>query len=236
MTTLEEIGERRLVKEYLTPRYGEAVPNFGDDAAIFPPFERGVVVATTDPCPEPAATLIGDQRPELFGHLLATINLSDLAAVGAEPLGMLISLELPGETDVCDFLRILDGIDRCCEEVGTNVRGGNLRDARRRAATGVALGVCDTPPMTRSGALPGDLVIVFGSMGLAWARVLSERQGVRLTADQLARTEATLTWPKAQVRLGKLLRKSGLVHACTDASDGLMAAVAVLRGGVSPWD
>lgn len=65
-------------------------------------------------------------------------------------------------------------------------------------------------------------------MGLAWARVLSERQGVRLTADQLARTEATLTWPKAQVRLGKLLRKSGLVHACTDASDGLMAAVAVL--------
>lgn len=95
MTTLEEIGERRLVKEYLTPRYGEAVPNFGDDAAIFPPFERGVVVATTDPCPEPAATLIGDQRPELFGHLLATINLSDLAAVGAEPLGMLISLETP---------------------------------------------------------------------------------------------------------------------------------------------
>ena len=69
MTTLGTIGERRLISEFLVPRYAREGPSFGDDCAVFPPVPAGsFLVGTTDPCPEPAAALIGMASPEAFGR------------------------------------------------------------------------------------------------------------------------------------------------------------------------
>lgn len=230
MITLADIGERRLIAEVLSPRYSDSVPNFGDDTAIFPGLDTGAgyIVGSTDPCPEPAAGLIGIRDPAAFGHLLAAINLSDLAAAGATPAGVMISLELPGDTKLEDFLALLDGIDGCCHSVGTTVVGGNLKEAARRAGTGFVLGHCETPPMSRSGAQPGDLVVVLGSLGLAWSRVLAHQHNIELPRRDLELAHGCLLWPRPLVALGQSLRRRKLANACTDASDGVMAAVASL--------
>lgn len=230
MTTLGDIGERSLIRDYLRPRYARNTTNFGDDTAVVPNLSMGscTVVATTDPCPDPAASLIGIESADTFGHLLATIALSDLAAAGADPTGLLVSIELPRSTPVDEFLQLLDGLDRCCACAGTAVLGGNLKDSPRRSATAFALGTCETDPMTRSGAQPGDLVAIFGSVGLAWTRILAESHGVPLSKAERDRCEDVLVWPRPLVSLGSQLRRRVAPNACTDASDGLMAAIAQL--------
>src|SRR5437868_5550458 len=123
--TLGDLGERTIIREILAPRYSPAAESFGDDCVAIA-HAQGFVIITTDPCPPPMAMQVG--FPDLLyrGWLLATINLSDLAAAGARPLGLLTSLQLPATTPTEDFERLLDGIDECCAEHGTAVLGGNL--------------------------------------------------------------------------------------------------------------
>src|SRR5437763_819197 len=126
---LGDIGERHLITDHLVPRYGGLNINFGDDCAIAVDSPTGIVVATTDPAPEPVAWRLGFSDYYHWGWLLAAINLSDIAAAGAGPVGLLSSLTLPMSLDLDEFYRLLDGIDDCCRAVGTHVIGGNLKEA-----------------------------------------------------------------------------------------------------------
>ena len=94
MVRLQDLGERRIVEEVLAPRYAAASPRFGDDCATVHLRDNDHLLVTTDPCPPPMSAHLG--FPDLYyaGWLLATINLSDLAAAGADPLGLLTSLQL----------------------------------------------------------------------------------------------------------------------------------------------
>ena len=115
-----DLGERRIIDEILRPRYGTNMDTYGDDCISIP--ARSVdetIVATTDPCPVPMASILGFADYYYWGWLLSTINLSDLAAAGAEPLGILTSLILPSDFPVSKFMRLLDGIDACCLAGGT---------------------------------------------------------------------------------------------------------------------
>ena len=173
---LVDFGERRIIEEILRPRYeAQGVNHFGEDCAfVTGSFDRtGTIVATTDPCPEPMAYVLGFSDLYYRGWLLATINLSDLAAEGARPLGLLTSLTLPNETTIEQFVRLLDGIDDCCKLSETCVVGGNLKEGRRIELTGTAIGLCEKDRfLLRSGCRPGDLIVVVGDLGLFWAGVL----------------------------------------------------------------
>jgi len=93
-----DLGERRIIDELLRPRYAAAT-QFGDDCAQLAPLGAGErLVVTTDPCPPPMAHLLGFADEYYRGWLLATINLSDIAAAGARPAGVLTSLQLPSTT------------------------------------------------------------------------------------------------------------------------------------------
>src|SRR5690348_5822441 len=109
---LSDLGERRIVEEILRPRYDRG-QGFGDDCAILDwpgaPPAGAQLVASTDPAPRPVAATLGFSDPYYEGWLLATANLSDLAAAGAHPLGLMTSLTLPAATTVHDFTRLLDG-------------------------------------------------------------------------------------------------------------------------------
>jgi thiamine-monophosphate kinase len=232
-TVLRDLGERRIVDELLGPRYGSGgLGRFGDDVAtmVNPESAPSTVVATTDPCPEPLASQINEPSSYYFGWLLAAINLSDIAAAGARPTGLLISLELPGQMSVHEFGRLLDGVDDCCAASGTAVRGGNLRESETRRATGFATGVCtESPPLSRRGARPDDLVAVIGSLGLAWAAYFSYGSPRQiLSGPDLASARAALLTPSPLVGIGRRLREGDAVTACTDASDGLLPAVVAL--------
>jgi thiamine-monophosphate kinase len=178
------------------------------------------------------AAQLGFADPFYRGWLLATINLSDLAAAGAEPLGLVTSLQLPASTRVQEFERLLDGIDTCCAQQGTSVLGGNLKEAPQTDVVATAIGLCDTLPLTRSGASPGDLVVVLGELGTFWAGALSLRNELLSaeSSDPLLRNVLT---PTPKVRAGLAARRAGLLTACIDNSDGLYPSLLQLADASS---
>ena len=228
--TLASLGERRLISEVLGPRYRTAV-SFGDDCAVVPQLPTGFfeLVATTDPCPEPLVASLGWKDPYYQGWLLGTINFSDLAAAGAEPLGLLVSYMLPEGLAVADLERIMDGVDDCCRAHGSQVIGGNLSDAGSVQLAATAIGACvPRKRLSRKGARDGDSMMLVGSPGYLWGTALLREGYAHLPpADEQAVFERALK-PIAQLRAGRLLATADLAHAAIDVSDGLYAGVQAL--------
>jgi thiamine-monophosphate kinase len=221
---LNDIGERRLIAEVLVPRYASAL-RFGDDCANIelPAMPNGaVVVATTDPCPPPMAHQLGFADLYYSGWLLATINLSDLSAAGAEPIGLLSSLVLPSDMTVGELRRLLDGLDDCCAAAGTVVLGGNLKEAPKRDLSATALGLCrEMPPLSRHGARRGDKVVVLGDLGSFWAGTLAVREGLLGVNDAQHPLLRNVLVPPPKVSLGVECRQKKLLNCVMDNSDGL---------------
>jgi thiamine-monophosphate kinase len=227
---LDELGERRIIEDILRPRYEHIQKSwFGNDCSLVPCEELDpsqLVVATTDPCPKPMASILGYNDMYYWGWLLATINLSDLAAVGAKPLGLLTSLILPNETTVEQFRRLLDGLDDCCKKCGTFVIGGNLKEGSRIDLTGTAIGLCNKYMcMSRKGCQEGNSIVIVGQFGLFWAEVLSNIKGLSLKDFEGNVHLQRILKPIPQVKMGQELAKRGLLTACLDNSDGLYTSL-----------
>jgi thiamine-monophosphate kinase len=140
-----------------------------------------------------------------LGFRAAAANISDLAASGAEPLALLVSLGLPADTDVSDVVELYEGLN----EPGVAVRGGDTTRAPSVTLAVTALGRSGRVP-GRAGARPGDLLVVTGPLGAA---------GAAFRAGRLAR-------PPLRVAEGKRLAE--VAHAMLDISDGLAVDAAHL--------
>jgi thiamine-monophosphate kinase len=228
--TLADYGERRLVAELLRDRYNKS-GQFGDDCAVLPGDMSGVfeIVATTDPCPEPLVASLGYGDLYYQGWLLATINFSDLAAAGAEPLGLLVSYLLPPALAVDDLVRLLDGVDECCIWHGSQVVGGNIGNSQSVQLTGTAIGRCPAGQrLGRGGARPGDRLLLVGSPGYLWGAALIESGHALLPDAERREVLDRALRPVAQLAAGRALAAGGLAHAAVDVSDGLYASVEAL--------
>jgi len=155
------------------------------------------------------------------GWLLATINLSDLAAMGATPIGLLTSLILPRDTTIEQFEGLLDGLDECASLHGTRVLGGNLKEDKTLSLTATAVGLCEYRKLSRAGARPGDVVFIIGTPGTFWAAVLAYRNGLIDAGSSLSPLLASVAKPRAMIAEGVECAKSELVTALMDSSDGL---------------
>ncbi|MER9672714.1 AIR synthase related protein [Mesorhizobium sp. M0208] len=214
-----DLGERRILREII-PKY---VSSVGDDCASIA-VSQPYVVITTDPVPRPAAQVIGGNG-DLFwmGWLLVTINASDVAAAGARPSSFLAALDLPTELAIEDFERLLLGISKSCGANGLRYAGGNLREADTISAVGTAMGVSETPPLTRRGAQQGDLLVVVGHGGRFWADVEAMRMGRKLVPEH-----SPVFAPVSQSNHMYLLHEQGLIRCATDTSDGLAPSLVEL--------
>jgi thiamine-monophosphate kinase len=226
---LGDLGERGIQEHVLWPRY-RGTEGFGDDSALL-----GVVVGpselvvTTDSCPSPVVDLLGE--PDLYhsGWLLVTINLSDLAAAGAEPLGLVANYTLRRTTTVREFERLLDGVDDCCAAHGTKVVGGDIGDGAVVQLTATAVGRCPLGRrLRRSGARAGDSLLLVGSPGYLWAAVLEKAGQTTLSKPARQKIWKRASRPMAQMGASQLLSKTGLARAAMDVSDGLFATVRAL--------
>ena len=133
-----------------------------------------------------------------LGFRVAAVNISDLAASGARPEALLVSLGLPGETELDDALSLYAGI----AEAGVPVRGGDTAEAASVFVSVTAVGRAERVP-GRSGAEPGDELIVTGPLGAAGA-AFREQRFVR---------------PPLRIDEGVELARDA--HAMLDISDGL---------------
>ena len=229
-STLADYGERRLVAEVLRNRYDKS-GQFGDDCAVLPggPSAQYEIVATTDPCPEPLVASLGFRDLYYRGWLLATINFSDLAAAGAEPLGLLVSYLLPPDLTVDELRSLLDGVDECCIWHGSQVVGGNIGNSRSVQLTGTAIGRCQPGRrLSRRGAQQGDRMLLVGSPGYLWSAVLLCHGRAQLPDTEREEVLNRALRPVAQMAAGRALAEAGLAHAAVDVSDGLYASVEAL--------
>jgi thiamine-monophosphate kinase len=221
MSKLIDLGEREILKQII-PRFVEGA---GDDCAILQ-VPGGHLVVTTDPVPPPAAAGIGrDDDPFWMGWLLVTINVSDLAAAGAVPLGFLAAIECESERTTTSFERLLEGIRASCAAAQIAYVGGNLREAQRLSAVGTAFGICDSySPLTRIGAKDGDSVISIGQGGAFW------RDAIRLLGgkDIGPKDKSPVFKPDSQVGFVHRLAREHLVSAAMDNSDGLLPSLTEL--------
>jgi thiamine-monophosphate kinase len=165
-----------------------------------------------------------------IGYYLVVANLSDIAAMGATPLGVLTVVRYPKEMNDAAFRDVMAGIHQACADFGTLNVGGDIGNAERLILSGSALGVCPIgTALTRHGASAGDLLCVTGPCGLLGAAVAYFPKREANSWVLPSETERVLieSWqrPRARIAEGRLLTTRALATACQDTSDGLKATV-----------
>ena len=192
----------------------------GDDAAALLPTPGTVTLITSDMLLEGVHFDLSFCDPQSLGRKSLSVNLSDLAAMGAQPRQFLLSIALPAEIPLEFLDGFMTGVMEQAERFGVTLVGGDTCASKGGLAISItALG--EQRPervVTRSGALPGDLICVSGSVGDAAAGLAELRRGVReggLVSRQLD--------PQPRVELGVALAELGLASAMIDVSDGVLA-------------
>jgi thiamine-monophosphate kinase len=218
---VSDAGERALVElaRKICKSGSRVKVGIGDDAAAID-IDGRYLVATTD------MLVAGTHFPhgvtaKQMGHKAVIVNLSDLAAMGAEPLALIFSVALPRGMDVDFVRRIIESMDLTAREYGTYVVGGDLDESDDITIAGSAFGLASKDQLlTRSGAKPGDVIAVTGRLGAASAglKILLERLPPKGYEELV---EAQLE-PIARVQEGMLLAKNG-ARAAIDITDGLAA-------------
>lgn len=227
MARLSDIGEKeavRRIQELIAERGFSENIGPGDDAAAV---DLGLMylVATTDVLAKSTHVLPGMTNWQV-GWSLAAVNFSDIAAMGAKPIGLLVSMGLPRETESFDLDELLRGMLDCCEFAGGELLGGDTKEAREMTLAGTALGtVGKRDILLRKGASPGDMLCVTGSLGMAAAGYHSLMEGLGK-----GRSERAILEPRPLIKEGMALSSSGVVTSCMDISDGLASSVHTLSG------
>ncbi len=209
------MGEFALIQRWFSAlgvRREDVVLGVGDDAAVVELPGGQQLVAAVD-------TLVAgrhfpvDSPPRSIGHRALAVNLSDLAAMGAEPRYALLALTLP-QADDAWLQEFAGGFGALALQHGVALIGGDTTSGPLTISVTVLGCVLPGRALTRSGAQPGDLVFVSGTPGDAVAGLpLADRPAP--TAALRARFE----FPAPRVALGRAL--AGLASACIDVSDGL---------------
>ncbi len=201
---VSDIGEKELVK-YIIANSKDITP---DDTAITS-FNSINLISTCDMLIQsrhfPSNMTYFD-----MGFKAVTVNVSDLAAMGANPLGFLLSIAIPKDLELDSFKEILEGVLNACEYYSIPLIGGDTNEASEIIISGTALGCCDKPLMKDTYNM-GDLVAVTGDIGLA-------ALGFELDVLDNIYVKKALK-PKARLKEGIILKD--FATSATDITDGL---------------
>lgn len=217
-------GEDELIARFFRPLAGEGACELLDDAAtlVAPPGHD--IVATADALVA-GVHFFADDPPDAIAWKALAVNLSDLAAKGATPLGFLLSLALPPDWTVDWLAGFADGLGACAREGGCPLLGGDtVRTPGPLTLSVTALGHVPTGrAVLRTTARPGDLLFVSGAIGdgaLGLHLRLDPKAGPDLAPDERAHLLERYLRPQARLALAPAL----LAHAnaAMDVSDGLV--------------
>ncbi len=204
----------------IAPAATEAVAlGIGDDCAILTP-QEGHVVVSVDASVEGTHFRRDWMTLEDVGFRATMAALSDLAAVGARPLGILSALILTSATTDEELFAIADGQREAGLACGTSVVGGNLARGSELSISTTVLGVA-AQPLRRDGARPGDRVWLAGAVGWSALGLLLLEHGIEPRSDEDRR--ALFSFRRPSARLVDGLAAGSVANAAIDLSDGLAA-------------
>jgi thiamine-monophosphate kinase len=204
----------------ITERFGSServLLGPGDDAAVVR-VDGGRAVVSTDVLVDGRHFRRDWASAVDIGHRAAAQSLSDLNAMGAVATAVTVGLAAPGHLELEWVLGLADGLAEECALVGASVVGGDLTRSDLLTLAVTALGEIDGPPLTRSGARPGDEVALRGRQGWAAAGLAVLSRGFR---SPRAAVEA---YRRPQVPYaGGAEARAGGATALVDVSDGLLS-------------
>jgi thiamine-monophosphate kinase len=209
---VSDIGEKELVR-YIISHCRDITP---DDTAITS-FDNTNLISTCD-------MLIQSRHfPDNMsyfdmGFKSVTVNVSDLAAMGAQPLGFLLAIALPKDLGIDDFKELIEGVLNACDYYEIPLIGGDTNEASEIIITGTASGLCENPIMQNT-YNEGDLIAVTGDIGL-------DALGFELDSLDNEYVKKALR-PKARIKEGLILRD--FATSATDITDGLASELYTIK-------
>lgn len=217
------MGEFDLIARYFTPGKSAArqvAVGVGDDCALLSPAPGMQLAISTDMLVQ-GRHFFADVDPTSLGHKALAVNLSDLAACGAQPLAFTLALALPSSHASDAWLGPFSrGLLALAQEHGCELIGGDTTQGPLTISITVFGQVPTGQALLRSGAQAGDDIYVSGNLGDARLALEALRGEVTLPADVLLQARARLERPTARVALGQALR--GVASSAIDVSDGLL--------------
>jgi thiamine-monophosphate kinase len=212
------MGEFDLIARFFTRPVRRSPLGVGDDCALLQPRAGMQLAVSTDMLVE-GRHFLSTVDPRRLGHKALAVNLSDLAACGAEPLAFTLSLALP-QADEAWLAGFAEGLFALADAHGCELVGGDTT----RGPLCINITVFGEVPagaaLLRSGAQPGDDVWVSGTLGDARLALEAFRGTVSLPEAVFAAARERLERPQPRVALGVALR--GIASAAVDVSDGLL--------------
>lgn len=234
ISALGEDGLIRLFSELGTPIGSEVLVPNGDDAGVFS-FGSQATVATTDTLVEGTHFVWGQGAIEDIGRKLISVNLSDIAAMGAKPAHILLSFVFRPSFPVAWAKFLAAGIHEQCLAHGVSVLGGNVSQSSSVSVlTATALGyVSEDSVVRRTGAKLHDNLYVTGYLGCANAGLRSLASNIDVDALGWDFLTKSLWSPIPRVEVGYALAQTNSIHAMCDISDGLGKDLRHLLSGTS---
>ncbi len=214
-------SEFALIARHFTRPARHTVLGIGDDGAVVRPAPGMDLVIATDMLVA-GTHFDGQADPDAIGWKALAVNLSDLAAMGAQPRWAVLAAALPAADE--DWVAAFaDGLFACAEAFDVDVIGGDTTRGPLNITPTVFGELPQGQTLTRAGARAGDELWLSGAPGLA-ALGLRHRQGrAQLREEMAGHCLAALDRPQPRVALGLALR--GLATAAIDVSDGLLADI-----------
>lgn len=238
---ISDLGEKLLIKRLLSksknPRLNSlfldenSIKSLSDDAALLSLGEN-YLVACSDMLIQ-STHFPKEMSPYQIGKKIVTVNVSDLAAMGAETIGIIVSMGLPKNMLLTDFDDLVDGVLDNCNKYGMALIGGDTNESSELTLSGTCLGIVGKKNvMMKNGAHPGDIVAVTGPLGLAAAGfkvLLNPFHKINpLEEDTKNLVIKHALEPEAKMKEGIILAKSNSISSATDITDGLLSELGEL--------
>ena len=225
------IGEFDLIARYFTRAPRRATLGVGDDCALLAPLPAGQQLAVSSDLLVEGRHFLSTVAPDRLGHKALAVNLSDLAACGAEPLAFTLALAMPrvDEAFLAGFAR---GLFALADAHRIDLVGGDTTAGPLAICITVFGALPSGEALLRSGARDGDDLWVSGELGDARLALEAFRGTLSLPGEHFERVRQRMECPTPRVALGQALR--GVATSAIDLSDGLVGDLrhVLARSGV----
>ncbi len=227
------LNEQSLPVQSIAPSVDLVVDaNDADDCAVYNLPGNLSLVVGMDFIRGTKFTLFREQYLNYFdiGYYLVVANLSDVAAMGATPIGLTTVVRYPDTLEDADFAEIIQGIKEAASHYNTPIVGGDIGGYVEVVLAATAFGIAESGKyLKRRGTVETDMLCVTGYLGLPSTALVyftrAKNAGFRLSDEE--EQELLRSWkrPVAHVAEGRALAELGIVHACQDVSDGGKATI-----------
>ncbi|MEQ1813365.1 MAG: thiamine-phosphate kinase [Candidatus Nitrotoga sp.] len=213
------LTELDLIQRYFTRSTPDAVLGVGDDAALVRVNEHRELAISTDMLVS-GTHFFADVDPFLLGHKALAVNLSDMAAMGAQPRWVILALSLPEANEVW-LEKFSAGFFSLADEHHVSLIGGDTTRGLLNICVTIMGEIPHGKALRRSNAKAGDDIWVSGKLGDAALALAHLQERVQLTTAEFSACAPSLHQPAPRVALGIALRD--IAHSTIDISDGLLA-------------